>query len=214
MDKVKKILDDMIVRYTELNDIKSDIFNAYKLIANAYENKGRLLVAGNGGSAADAEHIVGEMMKGFLLRRPLDDDIKTALNKVSDELGSNLGESLQMAMPAIALTGHDALSSAFANDVDPAMVFAQQVLGYGDGNSVYMGLSTSGNASNVVYGAVIAKALGMKVIGMTGSDGGKLKDYCDVIIRVPSSETFIVQEYHLPVYHTLCAMAEEYFFGN
>ena len=161
-------------------------------------------MCGNGGSASDAEHIVGELMKGFYRQR--------SLSREEKEIFGELGDNLQEALPAISLTGHPALSTAFMNDVDPEMVFAQQVYGYGRKGDVLMALTTSGNSRNVLNAARVARAKGMKVVGLTGRDGGSLKELCDVCIIVPGQATADIQEYHLPVYHTICAMLEESFF--
>lgn len=191
-------------RYPALAQIRGAIEQAYGVIERCYENGGKLLVCGNGGSAADSDHIVGELMKGFYKQRTLSAEEK--------ERFGEQGEKLQGALPAIALTQHGALSTAFLNDVDPEMVFAQQVYGYGREGDVFLGLSTSGNSANVILAAKVAAAKGLKVITMTGRNGGKLKDLSDVCLIVPAQVTADIQEYHLPVYHTLCAMLEEHFF--
>lgn len=207
-------LEDLFENHQELHREKESVLNAFELMRTSFEEGGKLLAAGNGGSCADAEHIVGELMKGFVLKRPLTDQMAEALKKADPIRGAELAGKLQRALPAIALTGHSALSTAFANDVDPKMSYAQQVMGYGEKGDVFLGISTSGNAENVVYAAIAAKAKGMKVIGLTGSGGGALMELCDVIIRVPGQETYKIQELHLPVYHTLCLMLEGYFFGS
>ena len=199
-------LTHLIKRYPALAQIRGAIEQAYRLLEECYEKGGKLLVCGNGGSAADSDHIVGELMKGFYKQRML----PAAERKRFGEQG----EKLQGALPAIALTQHGALSTAFLNDVDPAMVFAQQVYGYGQGGDVFLGLSTSGNSTNVVLAAKVAAAKGLKVITMTGRNGGKLKELSDVCMIVPAQVTADIQEYHLPVYHTLCAMLEEHFFPD
>lgn len=191
-------------RYPKLNSLKHPIMDAYNILWRSYANCGKLLVCGNGGSAADAEHIVGELMKGFYKSRPLDE-------KMSRKIGTD-SKCLQGALPAIALTGHTPLSTAFMNDVDPQMIFAQQVYGYGQRGDTFLGMSTSGNSKNVVKAAKVAKALGLKVIAMTGPDGGELSRISDVLVNVPGETTADIQEYHLPIYHTLCAMLEEKFF--
>jgi len=192
-------------RYPALECLRDNIMEAYKCLVRTYSNRGKLLVCGNGGSAADAEHIVGELMKGFYKKRLLNDDIANLIGEDS--------KKLQGALPAIALTVHNALSTAYMNDVDPQMVFAQQVYGYGHKGDVFLGISTSGNSINVVKAAKVAKALGLKVIGLTGAGGGMLADICDILINVPAETTADVQEYHLPIYHTLCAMIEEKFWS-
>lgn len=199
-------LTHLIKRYPALAQIRGAIEQAYRLLEECYEKGGKLLVCGNGGSAADSDHIVGELMKGFYKQRMLPEEERKRFGEQ--------GEKLQGALPAIALTQHGALSTAFLNDVDPAMVFAQQVYGYGRGGDVFLGLSTSGNSANVVLAAKVAAAKGMKVITMTGRNGGKLKELSDVCMIVPAQVTADIQEYHLPVYHTLCAMLEEHFFPD
>lgn len=197
-------LTHLIRRYPALAQMRETIGQAYRILEECYEKGGKLLVCGNGGSAADSDHIVGELMKGFYKQRPLSAEEKQRFDEQ--------GEKLQGALPAIALTQHGALSTAFLNDVDPEMVFAQQVYGYGREGDVFLGLSTSGNSMNVVSAAKVAAAKGLKVITMTGRDGGKLKDVSDVCLIVPARATADIQEYHLPLYHTLCAMLEEHFF--
>lgn len=212
-DKVKAQLDLLIKRYPQLGVCKDDIASAYELIKSCYENGGKLLIAGNGGSAADAEHIVGELMKGFKNPRKLPKEYANRLTEVNPDLGKTLAENLQGALPAIALDGHPALSTAYQNDCEPLLCFAQQVNGYGNAGDVFLGISTSGNSKNVLYAAVTARAKGMKVIGLTGKSESKLSDMADVCIRVPETETYMVQELHLPVYHALCLVLEERFFN-
>ena len=187
---------------------------AYELLRGSYENRHKLLVCGNGGSAADAEHIVGELMKGFKLPRRVDDSFADRLVELDPELGPVLAENLQGALPAIALDGHPALSTAYMNDCEPLLCFAQQVYGYGSKGDVMLAISTSGNSQNVLYAAVAAKALGLHVIGLTGAKESRLSAIADVCIRVPEKETYMVQELHLPVYHCLCLMLEEFFFHS
>ena len=206
------MLNDLIRRYPVLSSIQEDIEKAYKVLVECYENGGKLLIVGNGGSAADSEHIVGEMMKGFVKHRPVDDAMRKALSEVDPARGAALAEKLQGGLPAIALTAHTALSTAFANDMDPVMCYAQQVYGYGKPGDVFLGISTSGNAENVMYAAVTAKAKGMKVVALTGKDGGKLAKVSDVAMIMPEQETYKIQELHLPVYHVLCLMLEEHFY--
>lgn len=208
-DKVKAQLELLIERYPQLDVCKEDIANAYEMIKICYESGGKLLIAGNGGSAADAEHIVGELMKGFKKPRKIPKDYADRLTAVNPELGRTLAENLQGALPAIALDGHPALSTAYHNDCEPLLCFAQQVNGYGEKGDVFLGISTSGNSENVLYAAVTAGAKGMKVIGLTGQKESGLSEMADVCIMVPETETYMVQELHLPVYHTLCLMIEE-----
>lgn len=210
--KVDEQLELLIRRYPVLEPIKSEINQAYRILEECYARGGKLLVAGNGGSCADSEHIVGELMKGFCKKRPVSEAFAEELKTIDQERGEVLAGKLQGALPAIALTGHPGLSTAFLNDVDGEQIYAQQVYGYGNPGDVLLGISTSGNAENVLYAAVVAKAKGMKVIGLTGKDGGKLKEAADAAIVVPSEETYQIQELHLPIYHTLCLMLEERFF--
>lgn len=210
---IQKHLDTLVERYPALAGVKEDVCAAYQLLEECYENDGKLLVAGNGGSAADAEHIVGELMKSFVLARKPSYDFVEHLVEVDAELGNVLGEHLQGALPAIALDGHMSLSTAYMNDCEPLLCFAQQVNGYGHKGDVFMGISTSGNSKNVLYAAVVAKARGMKVIGLTGQKDSKLSALADVCIKVPQTETYKIQEMHLPVYHCLCLMIEERFFA-
>lgn len=212
MSDVKAIFEELFQRYPALEVCRNEIWKAYEIIKASYENGGKLLIAGNGGSAADSEHIVGELMKGFVKPRKLSDEFVSKLKNVDEHMGEELGEKLQGALPAIALVDHVALSTAYLNDVDPLLGFAQQINGYGDEDDVFLAISTSGNSKNILYACTIAKAKGMKVVGLTGKDGGKLKDMSDVVIIVPESETFKIQELHLPVYHCLCLMLEEVFF--
>ena len=206
------MLDELIKRYPILERVREDIEAVYGILERCYENGGKLLIAGNGGSAADAEHIVGELMKGFVKRRPVTEEMKEALEKADPVRGKELSEKLQGGLPAIALVDHAALSTAFANDVDGMLSYAQQVNGYGKPGDVFLGISTSGNAENVMYAAVTAKAKGMQVVGLTGKDGGKLAGIDDAAVIVPEMETYKIQELHLPVYHALCLMLEHRFY--
>ena len=199
-----KEIDVLIERYPQLSCISDDLYSSYKLIEDSYKKGGKLLIAGNGGSAADAEHIVGELMKGFKLPRKVEDTFAASLCQINEELGSVLAQNLQGALPAIALDGHPALSTAYMNDCEPLLCFAQQVNGYGKESDVFLGISTSGNSKNVLYAAVTARAKGMKVIGLTGAKDSKLEQMSDVCIKVPQTETYMIQELHLPVYHCLC----------
>ncbi len=211
-EKVLARLDELIIRYPNLKREKENILMAYHLLEQSYVIGGKLLVAGNGGSASDAEHIVGELMKGFVKPRKIEKELAENLMLIDEKLGNELAEKLQGALPAIALVGHVALSTAYLNDVDPMLGFAQQLNGYGKKEDVFLGISTSGNSKNIIYACAVARAKGMKVIGLTGRDGGKLADMADVAIVVPEQETFKIQELHLPVYHALCLMLEERFF--
>ncbi len=210
----EKILDQLIERYPVLAGVREDIWAAYEVIADCYVNGGKLLIAGNGGSAADAEHMVGELMKGFVKPRKLGKEMADKLIAVDGEMGQALADKLQGALPAIALVDHVALSTAYLNDMDPLLGFAQQLNGYGEEGDVFLGISTSGNSKNVLYACTVAKAKGMKVIGLAGRDGGRLREMSDVAVVVPEEETYKIQELHLPVYHGLCLMLEERFFGG
>ena len=211
---VQAILDGLLMRHPELNMVKSSIEQAYEIIKKSYENGGKLMIAGNGGSAADSEHIVGELMKGFVKKRPVDRAFRENLMSVDEVEGEKLADRLQGALPAIALTGHTALTTAYANDVEGVYSFAQQLYGYGKPGDVFLGISTSGNSRNIMAAATVAKAMGIPVIALTGCTGGRLKPLADCAIVVPSSETFMIQELHLPVYHALCLMLEETFFKS
>lgn len=207
-------IDELAKRYTVLDVCKNEILLAYELLAEAYSNGRKLLVCGNGGSASDSEHIVGELMKEFKLKRKVYASQADTLRKIDTEMGTILAENLQGALPAICLTGHSALTTAFMNDANADLIFAQQVNGYGKVGDVFLGISTSGNSKNVLYAAITAKSKGLKVIGLTGAKDCKLMEYADVCIRVPETETYKIQELHLPVYHCLCLMLEDKFFGE
>lgn len=212
-DRLMKHIDLLVERYPSLESAKEEIIEAYLVLEESYDNGGKLLVAGNGGSAADAEHIVGELMKGFKMPRKPEADFVEKLVAENQELGVVLAENLQGALPAIALDGHAALSTAYMNDCEPLLCFAQQVNGYGKAGDVFLGISTSGNSKNVLYAATTARAKGMKVIGLTGAKDSKLMDMSDVCIKAPQTETYMIQELHLPIYHCLCLMLEDKFFN-
>lgn len=211
---VLRHIDMLISRYPALEELRDNIRLAYEAMERCYANGGKLLVAGNGGSAADAEHIVGELMNDFILPRSVSEEFSRKLLSADPELGAVLAEKLQGALPAIALNGHAALITAYVNDGDPQLCFAQQVNGYGKPGDVFLAISTSGNSKNVLYAATVAKAKGMQVVGLTGSRGNKLAAISDVCIGVPATVTYQIQELHLPVYHCLCQMLEERFFGE
>lgn len=213
-ENVKKRLDTLIERYPALLPVRGAIETAYGILKECYDGGGKLLIAGNGGSCADAQHIVGELMKGFCKRRPVSAAFREALQKADPENGTEIAGKLQQGLMAIALTDHQALNTAFANDVDANFVFAQQVYGFGRKGDVLLGISTSGNSKNLMYAVPTAKALGMKVIGLTGKDGGKLAKAADCAIIVPSKETYMIQELHLPIYHALCLMLEDTYFAE
>ena len=201
-ENIKKYADELITRYPVLAGSFEDILKAYETLEQSYAAGGKLLIAGNGG-----------LMKGFCSRRPLSEEMKKKLIEIDREQGADLSEKLQEALPTIALDNHNALNTAFLNDVDGYMTYAQQVNGYAEAGDVFLGISTSGNSKNILYAAITAKAKGAKVIGLTGCTGGKLLDMADVCIRVDETETYKIQELHLPVYHCLCLMLEERFFG-
>ena len=205
------IFDNMLKTHTTLLPCKNDIARAYKLLKQAYEQGGKVLVCGNGGSAADCEHIVGELMKGFKMKRPIPAAFRI---KLSEAGGSVVADYLQRTLPAISLVSQTALMTAFSNDLCFDYIFAQQVYGYGKKGDVLIAISTSGNAVNVLNAVYVARALGMNVLGMSGADGGTIKDLCDVCLCVPAADTASVQEMHLPVYHALCASLEDAFFGK
>ncbi|MFR4981108.1 MAG: SIS domain-containing protein [Clostridium neonatale] len=208
------ILKELIYKYDKLEELYENIFEAINLLKNCYGNGCKVLVCGNGGSAADSEHIVGELMKGFLLSRTMKNQDKEKLKDMFPDDAYYLMENLQQALPTISLVSQTALQTAFANDNAPDLSFAQQVYGYGNCGDVLISISTSGNSKNVLYASQIAKMKQLKVISLTGDTGGKLKALSDVIINVPSNKTFEIQEYHLPIYHAICACLENEFFGE
>ena len=205
-------MNQLFRRYPELAVCKEDIENAFYMLATTYKNGGKVLVCGNGGSAADAEHIVGELMKNFMIKRKTDSKFKAALKELGFTDAEYLSEHLEGALPAISLVSQSSILSAFANDNAADMVYAQLVYGYAEKNDLLWCLSTSGNSANVVNAAKVAKAKGIKVLSFTGKSESKLSGISDVTVRVPKSETFLVQELHLPVYHYLCANIEKAMF--
>ena len=213
-ENIAKHIDVLFERYPELDFNREYIKKAYELLEQTFLNGGKLLVAGNGGSASDAEHIVGELMKGFEKQRRLPMEYKDRLISENEELGNVLADNLQMALPAIALDGHIALSTAYMNDCIPELCFAQQVNGYGNSGDVFLGISTSGSSKHILYAAVTAKVKGLKVIGLTGANDSELSKIADVTIRSSQTRTYMIQEHHLPIYHCLCLMLEERFFGE
>ena len=207
------MMNELIERYAVLAVCKEEITAARNILISCYKNGGKLLLCGNGGSCADCEHIAGELMKGFLKMRLLPDELKNEMEQNCPQLDGELLNRLQGGLPAISLTAFTALNSAFCNDVDPELVYAQPLMALAEKNDVLVAISTSGNSKNVVNAAKVAKGLGIKVVALTGASGGVLKELADVCIRVPETETFKVQELHLPVYHFLCAEIEKYFFN-
>lgn len=212
-EKVRQHVDILIGRYPSLGMCRDEIIQAYNILEEAYSAGRKLLVAGNGGSASDSEHIVGELMKEFRLKRKIFSAQIDRLMKIDNEMGTVLAEHLQGSLPAISLVGEPSLTTAFMNDAVPVLIFAQQVNGLGCAGDVFLGISTSGNSKNVLYAAVAAKSKGLKVIGLTGRNENSLEQFADVCIHVPETETYKIQELHLPVYHALCLMLEDKFFG-
>jgi D-sedoheptulose 7-phosphate isomerase len=205
-------LQQLTERYPVLTDIKNEIKIAFGIIRDSYAHNGKLLIAGNGGSAADAEHISGELMKTFSKKRNLPESFISEIKKVDSEIAEYLVSRMQPGLPAIALSGHASLNTACINDIDGNITFAQQVYGYGNEGDVLLAISTSGNSKNILYASAVARAKKLKIIALTGNSGGKLKQYADVCICVPETETWKIQELHLPVYHVLCMMLEDHFF--
>lgn len=208
------ILIDLYKRYPDLLSCKLDIDKSVEALIDCFKSSKKLLVCGNGGSAADSEHIVGELMKGFLLERKIDKQICEQLVEHAGTDAQYLIDNLQMGLPAISLVSQSALISAFSNDNAADLTFSQQVLNYGNEGDVLIAISTSGNSKNVIYATQVAKAKGVFTIALTGKNGGKLKEYANCTIKAPSDTTFIIQEYHLPIYHALCAAVETEFFNE
>lgn len=212
--RLNKHINLLISRYPVLENIKQEIIDAYFVLEECYENDGKLLIAGNGGSAADSEHIAGELMKRFKMPRPISEELAIKLREIDMDRGTALAKNLECSLMAIPLVAHEALTTAYINDVDGLGVFAQQLYGFGRAGDVFLGISTSGNSKNIMSATVVARALGIKVIGLTGEKGGELSEVADVAIKVPETETYMIQELHLPVYHCLCLMLEDHFFGE
>lgn len=211
---MQKHVDLLVDRFPCLKVCVDDIEKAFLILEDCYKRDRKLLIAGNGGSAADSEHIAGELMKRFKRPRPVTDEFAKKLKAIDSVRGDKLAQNLERSLMAIPLVAHEALSTAYINDVDGLGVFAQQLMGFGRCGDVFLGISTSGNSKNVMNATVVARALGIKVIGLTGADGGELAKVADVVIKVPQTETYMIQEFHLPVYHCLCLMLEERFFGE
>lgn len=212
--RIKQHINFLIERYPVLKVCEQDIIEAYLLMETCYNRNGKVLIAGNGGSAADSEHIAGELMKRFKIPRPVSREFAQKLMQIDRDRGRSLAENLECGLTAIPLVAHEALTTAYMNDVDGEGVFAQQLYGFGRSGDVFLGISTSGNSKNIMSATVVARALGIKIVGLTGLDGGELACVADVAIRVPEKETYRIQELHLPVYHCLCLMLEDNFFGN
>lgn len=207
-------LDILLKRYPKLKEIRTPIWEGFLLLKNTYDTKNKLLVAGNGGSASDAEHIVGELMKEFVENRGLNVEFKKAMLCVDDKIGEYLGGKIKESFFALSLNGHPAFSSACNNDISADITYAQEIYGFGKSGDTFLAISTSGNANNIVNAAVVAKAKKMKVLALTGKQGGDLVKYADVSVIVPEMETYKIQELHLPIYHWWCLMLEKEFFGN
>ena len=212
--RLEKHIDLLIERYPILAECRQSLIDAYLIMEEAYEGDHKLLIAGNGGSAADSEHIAGELMKRFKTPRPVTPEMAEKLKSIDPVRGADLAKNLERGLMAIPLVAHEALSTAYINDVDGPGVFAQQLFGFGRPGDVFLGISTSGNSKNVMSATVVARALGIKVIGLTGAKGGELAKVADVAVKVPETETYMIQELHLPVYHCWCLMLEDKFFGN
>ena len=206
-------IDLLVERYPSLKACKEDIIKGYLMMEEAYENGHKLLIAGNGGSAADSEHIAGELMKRFKTQRKVSFEFAKKLCEIDSKRGPELAKNLECSLTAIPLVAHEALTTAYINDVDALGVFAQQLFGYGQEGDVFLGISTSGNSKNIMSATVVARAMGIKVIGLTGANGGELASVADITVKVPETETYMIQELHVPVYHCWCLMLEEHFFG-
>lgn len=213
-NRLVKHVELLITRYPILKSIREDIEKGYLIMEECYKNGGKLLVAGNGGSAADSEHIAGELMKRFRFPRPVSSEFAEKLIKVDSVRGLELAKNLECSLMAIPLVAHEALSTAYINDVDGLGVFAQQLFGFGRPGDVFLGISTSGNSKNIINATVVARASDIKVIGLTGATGGELAQVADVVVKVPETETYMIQELHLPIYHCWCLMLEDKFFGK
>ena len=216
MDKrLQHHIDLLIQRYPVLKECEESIIKAYDILEECFATGHKLLIVGNGGSCADAEHIAGELMKGFKLPRKCNMEFAEKLKSIDDVRGAELAEKLQGGLPTIALNNHQGMNTAYINDVSNGgeFLFAQQVYAYGKKGDMLLAISTSGNSKNILNAAVVSKALGIKLIGLTGAKGGELAKISEVVIKAPSTETFMVQELHLPIYHCLCLMLEERFFS-
>ena len=213
-ERLVKHIELLMKRYPKLESLRQNIIDAYLVMEECYEHDGKLLIAGNGGSAADSEHIAGELMKRFKIARPVPQKFAEELCDGDSIRGKELAKKLERGLMAIPLVAHEALTTAYINDVDGLGVFAQQLYGFGRRGDVFLGISTSGNSKNILNATVVARALGIKVIALTGSQGSELAKVADVAIKVPENETYMIQELHLPVYHCLCMMLEDRFFNK
>lgn len=210
--RLRNHIDSLVQRYPKLGEIAADIEESYLMMEECFESGGKLLVAGNGGSAADSVHIVGELMKRFKMPRPVSPEFAEKLRAIDSVRGEILANNLERGLVAISLVGNDALTTAYLNDADPHGVFAQQLLGFGRQGDVFLGISTSGNSKNIMNATVVARALGIKIIGLTGAKGGELSEVADIAVKAPEVETYMIQELHLPIYHCWCLMLEDKFF--
>lgn len=212
--RIEKHVDLLISRYPKLEAVRQSIIDAYEVLEECYLHDGKVMIAGNGGSAADSEHIAGELMKRFKIPRPVTPEFAEKLKEADPVRGPLLAKNLERGLMAIPLVAHEALTTAYINDVDGYGVFAQQLLGFGRPGDVFLGISTSGNSQNIMNAVAVAKALGIRIIGLTGAKGGELAAAADVAVKVPETETYMIQELHLPVYHCWCLMLEDRFFGK
>lgn len=212
--RLEKHIDLLIERYPKLKQVKNEIIEGYLVMEECYLKGNKLLIAGNGGSATDSEHIAGELMKRFKIPRTVGSEFANKLVDIDSIRGKKLANELENTLTAIPLVAHEALSTAYINDVDGLGVFAQQLYGFGKKGDVFLAISTSGNSKNIMYATVVARAMGIKVVGLTGLCGGELAEVADVAVKVPEIETYMIQELHLPVYHCWCLMLEDKFFGN
>ncbi|GAA6323815.1 D-sedoheptulose 7-phosphate isomerase [Fusobacterium ulcerans] len=208
------LIENLIIRFPKLSNCKQEIEDSILEIVNCYKNNGKLLICGNGGSASDSLHMVGELMKSFVLPRKLENKYVDKIKNIFPQEAEYFISNLQSSLPAIALVSEISLITAYSNDNNSELVFAQQVLGYGNEGDILIAISTSGNSKNVIYASQISKIKGMKVISLTGKFGGKLKNISDININVEEEETYIIQEYHLPIYHSMCLGVENEMFGE
>jgi D-sedoheptulose 7-phosphate isomerase len=208
----KTIIKELCSRYPQLISVASAIEEAAEFVVKCFSSEGKLLVCGNGGSSSDSDHLVGELMKSFELKRAIKNGVAEKLESIAPDRGVFLAQKLEGGLPAISLSSQTALTTAVSNDMDASLIFAQQVIGYGTAKDILVAISTSGNSQNVIDACITAKALNIKVIGLTGITGGRMKQYCDILINVPEKRTAYVQELHLPVIHTLCSIIENHFY--
>lgn len=211
-ERTNEMIAEFFTRRENLVPLREQILQAGEMLLKAFRGGNKLLLCGNGGSCADCDHIAGEFLKGFLLKRPVNSELKAVMAEKYGNLGAEIAEKLQQGLPTISLNAHSAAISAFANDVDPELVYAQQVLAYGKPGDVLIGISTSGSAKNVAAAVMTANAMGMHTIGLTGKDGGMLAELSQIALIMPQRETYRIQEEHLAVYHLLCAMVESELF--